>query len=242
MATSAPAQTAGEQYSRIAHPMHLVLVLAIQGFFVFRAVTHPDRLHEALSAGRGNFYLRNSLSAWLMLGFVMLGVWLSGAPIATVLGARWRSLRQFLQDVGIGLAFWVVSTGLLSVLHGHGQGAAPGSAVQSMLPQSATEMALWSVMSVSAGICEEAIYRGYLQRQFTALTRNVPAGIILSAAMFGASHVYQGLRGALPIALLGALTGILAHWRGSVRPGMISHAWQDVFAGMMARAMKIPVG
>jgi hypothetical protein len=28
------------------------------------------------------------------------------------------------------------------------------------------------------------------------------------------------------IALYGAMFGILANWRGSVRPGMIAHAWK----------------
>jgi membrane protease YdiL (CAAX protease family) len=40
-------------------------------------------------------------------------------------------------------------------------------------------LVLWVALS-SAGICEEAVYRIYLQKQFIALTRNVPAGIILS--------------------------------------------------------------
>jgi hypothetical protein len=36
------------------------------------------------------------------------------------------------------------------------------------------------------------------------------------------------------IALYGAMFGILAHWRGSVRPGMIAHAWQDSLSGVTA--------
>jgi hypothetical protein len=36
------------------------------------------------------------------------------------------------------------------------------------------------------------------------------------------------------IALYGAMFGILAYWRGSVRPGMIAHAWQDLLNGVLA--------
>lgn len=89
------------------------------------------------------------------------------------------------------------------------------------------------VLSLSAGICEESLYRGYFQRQFMALTKSVPAGILLSAAAFGGAHAYQGFRPAFQIGLLGAMAGVLAHWRKSVRPGMIAHTLQDVLGGFV---------
>jgi membrane protease YdiL (CAAX protease family) len=107
-----------------------------------------------------------------------------------------------------------------------------------MLPRGGAEISLWVALSVTAGICEEAIFRGYLQRQFMALTKSVPAGILLSAAAFGAAHAYQGFRMVILIGLYGAMFGILAHWRGSVRPGMIAHAWQDSVSGVLSGAMR----
>jgi membrane protease YdiL (CAAX protease family) len=94
-------------------------------------------------------------------------------------------------------------------------------------------MELWIVLSVSAGICEEAIFRGYLQRQFIALTGNIAAGIVLSGIAFGAAHLYQGFPQALQIAVLGVLGGILAHYCKSVRPGMIAHSLQDILGGLI---------
>ncbi len=108
----------------------------------------------------------------------------------------------------------------------------------SMLPERGIELALWIALSVSAGICEETIFRGYLQRQFTALTKSAPAGILLSAAAFGGVHAYQGFRMTILIALYGAMFGILAYWRGSVRPGMIAHAWQDSLNGVLAALIR----
>ena len=101
-------------------------------------------------------------------------------------------------------------------------------------PHGSREIITWIALSLTAGICEEAIFRGYLQRQFIALTKSVPAGILLSAAAFGAAHSYQGYRGVIQISLLGVMLGSLAYWRKTVRPGMISHALQDtlaIFAG-----------
>lgn len=108
----------------------------------------------------------------------------------------------------------------------------------SMLPQRGIELTLWIALSVSAGICEETIFRGYLQRQFMALTKSAPAGILLSAAAFGAAHAYQGYRMVILIGLYGAMFGILAYWRGSVRPGMIAHAWQDSLNGVLASILR----
>jgi hypothetical protein len=39
------------------------------------------------------------------------------------------------------------------------------------------------------------------------------------------------------ISVYGAMFGALAHWRRSVRPGMIAHAWHDAFTGLVAARM-----
>ena len=106
--------------------------------------------------------------------------------------------------------------------------------MSAMFPHGGIQIALWVALSVTAGICEETIFRGYLQTQFMALTKNAPAGILLSAAAFGAAHAYQGFRMTILIAVFGLMFGILAHWRGSIRPGIIAHAWQDSVSGIVA--------
>jgi membrane protease YdiL (CAAX protease family) len=121
------------------------------------------------------------------------------------------------------LGFWIVAAGLLWIFGWLLRIAALGrNAIASMLPHRGIELTFWIALSVTAGICEETIFRGYLQRQFMALTKSAPAGILLSAAIFGAAHAYQGFRMTILIALYGAMFGILAYWRGSVRPGMIA--------------------
>jgi membrane protease YdiL (CAAX protease family) len=177
------------------------------------------------------------LFQWLMFGLVILGVWLSGSPLATVLGDRWRSVREVLRDIGIAAAFLVLSIMLGSILGSHMQGGAPDPAMQFLFPRGSGEVTLWISLSVTAGICEEAIYRGYLQRQFISLTKNVSLGIMLSAAVFATSHAYQGFRHAVEVGVAGGMAGILAHWRKSVRPGMIAHALQDILGGLFAGGM-----
>jgi membrane protease YdiL (CAAX protease family) len=71
-----------------------------------------------------------------------------------------------------------------------------------------------------------------------ALAKNAPLGILLSAVMFGTAHAYQGFAKAVNIGVLGAMYGIFAHWRKSVRPGMIAHTLQDVLGGLFAGSIK----
>jgi len=56
--------------------------------------------------------------------------------------------------------------------------------------------------------------------------------VLLSAAAFWGGAYYQGRRSAILIAVYGLLFGILAETRKSLRPGMMTHAWHDGFAGI----------
>jgi membrane protease YdiL (CAAX protease family) len=61
--------------------------------------------------------------------------------------------------------------------------------------------------------------------------------VLAQGVLFGASHGYQGLKAMLVIGLLGCAIGILAAWRNNLRPGMMAHAWQDLFTGMVLKVV-----
>ena len=234
METSAPAPSALDRYRPAAGPLHTICVLAILGAWAFLGRIIADQMRAAVNPHRLRFYLLTLFFEWLLFIFVVVGVRRSGAPVRFVLGDRWQSVRQVLRDIGIAAAFWLVSAGILLVLAWLLRVARHRPNMEFILPHGGVELAVWIALSITAGICEETVFRGYLQRQFIALTKSVPAGILLSAAAFGAAHAYQGIRLVILIALYGAMFGILAHWRGSVRPGMIAHAWQDSLNGILA--------
>jgi membrane protease YdiL (CAAX protease family) len=195
---------------------------------------NADQLRAAVNLNRIGMYERTMLFEWLLFGFVILGVKLNGTPLVAVLGERWSSARQVLRDIGIAIAFLIGSIFITSILGGHAHGGGPDPAIQFLLPHGKAEIAVWMALSLTAGICEETLFRGYLQRQFTALSKNAAVGILLSAAMFGGAHSYQGFAKAMSIAVLGAMYGTLAYWRRSVRPGMIGHTLEDIIGGLFA--------
>jgi membrane protease YdiL (CAAX protease family) len=217
--------------------MHTILVLAVLGGWTFWHKISTDHLNAGDDANRVRYYVVTILFEWLLVALVVAGVRRSGGSPLIVFGEHWRSGWQLLRDIGIAIGFWIAAAlilwGVGWLLH-----IAEVGRTVSMLPQRGIELAVWIALSVTAGICEETIFRGYLQRQFMALTKSAPAGILLSAATFGAAHAYQGLRMTILIALYGAMFGMLAYWRGSVRPGMIAHAWQDSLNGVLAMLMR----
>jgi membrane protease YdiL (CAAX protease family) len=235
--TSSPAPSTSVRYCSVAGPVHTIVVLAAVGCWAFgsRILGHP--LVMAPGSHRVRIYLISALFEWCMFALVVAGARSRGTSTEALLGSRWRSGWHLLRDVGIAAVFWIVAMALLWLLRllWH---FSPDSKILYLLPHGVIEAILWVGLAVTAGICEETIFRAYLQRQFMAVTQSAPIGILLSATTFGAAHVYQGLWMILPLSLYGAMFGILAHWRRSVRPEMIAHAWHDALVGIIVSFMR----
>jgi membrane protease YdiL (CAAX protease family) len=215
----------------VASLWHTAVVLAVIVVLAFRGWFQAEHMRTVAIPDHIRLYGRTILFEWLTLALVLVGVWLHGSSLLTVVGDRWRSVSQFLRHVGIALLFLIVTIAFTSIAGSHGSSG--DQAIKFLLPHGRTEIFLWVLLSVTAGICEEAIYRGYLQKQFIALNKSVPAGIILSALAFGLAHSYQGFARASVISVMGAMSGVLAYWCRSVRPGMMAHALQDVLGAFI---------
>jgi membrane protease YdiL (CAAX protease family) len=209
---------------------------------VFLALTLGGFLSQRRAGSHGGELLahRNVLPVYLSLIAAQWGlfyyVWKvglrrAGVKLRDVVGGRWAKPEDFVLDAALALGLWaiwmIVQAAWVSL-------AAPAHAasVSSLLPRRPFEIALWIVLSASAGFCEELTFRGYFQRQFAALTRGRWTGLGLQALLFGVSHGYQGTQACLKITFYGVLFGVVALWRESLRPGMLAHALTDVVAGI----------
>ena len=183
--------------------------------------------------GRGAGYVWIALLEWVIVGFIHYGVNRSGTSLRDLIGGKWLRPVMVLRDVAVSLGFlviiFIISQGLAYLLN-----AEPNQAVRNLIPRSSSEVVLFLMLTLTAGFCEEVIYRGYLRCQFAALTRSVTGGILLQAITFGAGHTYQGWKFVLIISVLGTMFGLLAHWRRSLRPGMAAHFLQDGIGGVLA--------
>ncbi len=182
-------------------------------------------------------YLSVMVSEWALLYFVWVGgLRRTGTPLRGLIGGKWATPKDVLLDAGVAVGFWiVVEMALWAVKFALGPDSA--KSIEVLLPQGPLEISIWVALSLTAGFCEEVVFRGYLQKQFLALTGSATFAVLLQAVVFGVSHGYQGMRQVVVISVYGLLYGLLAQWRHSLRPGMIQHAGEDIFSGIVVRLL-----
>jgi hypothetical protein len=217
----------------IASRLHTCVVLALLAAWVYGAMGPATRLGGATHPHRVQLYIFSIALEWLTFAVISRGVRRARTPLSCVLGERWQSPRELLRDILVAAAFWVAAMPALLLLEWLLRIRSMGAGVLALTPHGAIEVSLWIAVAVSAGICEETIFRGYLQRQLIVMTRSRTAGVVLAAAIFGLAHLYQGWRMAIVIGFYGLMFGVLAYWRRTVRPGMIAHAWHDALSGVV---------
>lgn len=239
MATAGSPEPSG-RYPAIASVRHTVMMLLIQAALLawgFHLQSQPGE--SVLPENRNAVPLYVSVIAleWGLVLAVRAGVRSRGIALWDLVGGRWKSWKQLAGDVAVCIPFlliWEGSAWLMNRLLGPNN----AKSIDTMLPRSAIEVLLWIAVSISAGICEEFVFRGYFQRQFTAYTNNIAAGVVLQGIVFGAGHAYQGLKQVVIIAVLGMLYGWFAAWRRNLRANMVAHAWTDIWSGWLSRALR----
>ncbi len=111
----------------------------------------------------------------------------------------------------------------------------PGVAV--VLPTTPAEMRGFVGVGITAGLCEELLYRGYILWYFSAL---LPRGWAIAAtvAVFGIGHAYQGVRGVLLTGVVGGIALGVYLGTGSLLAPIVMHAAVDVANGFIAYRAK----
>ena len=110
------------------------------------------------------------------------------------------------------------------------------AAVSDLIPHNRVERAWFVPVAVTAGLCEEFMYRGFLLWAFRPWL-GLWGAALASTVSFGFAHAYQGRRGAFRAGTLGAVFMVLAIAMGSVVPGMLLHALLDLMSGEASYAI-----
>jgi uncharacterized protein len=235
MAISPSPVASARERTLVAPVWHTIFFLVVLLGLAFLQGHQQPKLGNVQVASRIPLYAAMIAFELVLFAYVwLLGLKFTGARIRDLVGGKWSSAADVARDVGAAFLFWlVVASVLLTIQKILGENATGLGAVKALLPQGPVEMAVWIVLCTTAGFCEEFIFRGYLQRQFFALTGRVDLAVIFQAIVFGVAHMYQGMKGVITISIYGVLFGILAVIRKSLRPGMIQHAGQDIFSGIV---------
>jgi uncharacterized protein len=99
-----------------------------------------------------------------------------------------------------------------------------------ILPKTAEERRWFALVAITAGVCEEVLYRGFLIHYFRELPVSIGliGALILSSCVFGFAHLYQGAVGIVQTTILGAIFGLIFIVTGSLLLPMILHALIDL--------------
>jgi len=154
-------------------------------------------------------------------------------PIADPL--KWMGLTIPNQFGWIILAALLLGIGLSTFLLRRNPGAMAAmrrsmEASSIMLPTSPQERKWYAASAITAGICEELLYRGFLMHYLPSTFPNLDWLLvaILSGIIYGLSRAYQGFKGMAQTALTGFSFAIVFYLGGSLLPAMIIHALAEL--------------
>lgn len=167
-----------------------------------------------------------NLYSFLMVGAVILAV----LPVLLIL----LSIYQYIgikSSVAFRDAYMAAANKQVGSNNNH------STILNAILPRNTKERIQWLFVSITAGITEEMLFRGFLIYFFHDAFPNIPVPylLLLQAIPFSLMHIYQGAKGVLTTFLMGVVFGLYVVVFGSIIPGMIVHMLVDLSASLIER-------
>ena len=209
------------------------LCVFLPAFAVWSYPRFCRRVAAGESQARVNEYSNTLLMEW-------------GLVLAT--GLLWLAQERSLQSLGLGLPLgpgFVIAAGIVGVLiilqllqtrailrdpEKQQEIRRQLGKLAALVPHTRRERAWFSALSITAGICEEILFRGFLLWMATTLV-GLPLAVVLTSILFGVAHLYQGPLGGLKAAGVGLVMALLTVLSGSIWLPMLLHAALDLSSG-----------
>lgn len=134
-----------------------------------------------------------------------------------------------------GLLVWTVfgiAAALSIVVAFKAGGARESDLMRELIPRTPAEKAVYVLLSLAAGLCEEVAFRGFLVVALTFASGSLVIGAALSAMAFGIMHAHQSPAGALRAAMIGAVLTVPVVVTGSLYPAIAAHTAIDLIGGL----------
>jgi len=195
------------------------------------------RLRRATAAGvagaRERGYFVTMLTAWGLTACV-IALWLAfGRPFDYLRLGIGNLLRT---AIGLALAAvyvvfaWVQRRAVLRQPDAAELVRRQLGRADALMPHTRREYGLFRMVAITAGICEELLYRGFVIWYLAIWTSLIPAAII-SSILFGFAHIYIGIPHVIRTVIVGGVMAALVLATGSLWPAIILHAAIDLFSG-----------
>jgi membrane protease YdiL (CAAX protease family) len=186
------------------------------------------------SVERVSLYLSTIAFQWIAVGVVSWRAWAHGFS-ASQLGLVARNPWS----IGIAAILGAALVATFQWFNLRRMGRMPEKArgklqaiAERILPHSAAERVPFFVLAVTAGACEEFLYRGFAVAAFSRAGLPLWSVAVLSSILFGLAHLYQGRGGLVGTMLLGLLFGVARITFGSLLPVVAWHISVDIVAGL----------
>jgi membrane protease YdiL (CAAX protease family) len=214
------------------------LGLVAIGLFVDHFVLWPTFLRRSQTdPSQARLWL---WSRWMLLLWTLVG---AGVALWLFEARTWEALRltmprgwRLWSTVGLsfGLAMTYARTVVRITRSSRSRRIKVGNPdLEKLSPHTRSELGWWMALSLSAGFCEEFIFRGYLIFAFQPML-GLGGAAIFSVVVFAAGHAYQGAKGALTTGVAGSLLTLVVLISGSLLPAMAMHALVDIGQGLLA--------
>src|SRR5215467_2234787 len=101
-----------------------------------------------------------------------------------------------------------------------------------ILPQSTVELPPYFALAITAGLCEEFVYRGFAMAALSHSGLNAWLVVLVSSVLFGLAHSYQGRGGMVMTFVVGLVLGASRLTYNSLVPAIFWHSAIDIVAGV----------
>lgn len=184
---------------------------------------------EVQPGARGSYYLRLLIWEWSTAAAVIVVAALASVPVAE-LGLRRLDEPGWVLVGTMVMTMALVQLVVLRSARGRDVFQQRLKVADALLPTGRGERWLYAALSLSAGICEELLFRGFLWWYLAVWTPGLPewAFYLITSAIFGFGHIYQGGWAVLQTTLAGAILAFLYRYTGSLIPAMIFHSLVDL--------------
>ena len=223
----------------ISLPDHLVVFAFAIVLPLYARYNYP-RFKVAVASGvpgiRSRQYRKTIVRQWA-LTIAAIAVWFRAGRSASELGLGVPSGPRFWIGLVVAAALAILWRRMfLAAVNdeaGRERLMTQLRALQPLLPSTLGELRLFTTLSITAGICEELLFRGYLI-WYLALYVGLPVAGVLSGVVFGLGHLYQGPRQAVKIIFLGFVFVLFYMGTATLWIPIALHALLDAAQGRLA--------
>jgi membrane protease YdiL (CAAX protease family) len=111
-----------------------------------------------------------------------------------------------------------------------------------ILPHSTIEILPFLALAVTAGLCEEFLYRGFAMAALTRAGLPVWAVVLISSVLFGLAHLYQGRGGLVSTLIIGTVFGVARIAYDGFAAVALWHMTIDAVAGIAGPKYLLKMG